>query len=234
MTSPTKATNKIYLFYMLELYLPSSFLSTNSPHTTPHHLIMQVIETIQGNMAFLDSELPIPFQDPSKIHFTTAEAIALKPILLAGQAIEKSMKESRIMDGSFPQNHPEFWICKTLPDISMGASTSRSSADALALVLKPIIVPDQPINKPVLQSRMMDDSFPQNNPRFRMNSTSQYFPVGLSTLRSPFPYVFSAVLGQIPKVAEGSSDVMLGPSEAIDHILCPPFKFEVREFPSHH
>jgi hypothetical protein len=45
---------------------------------------MQSLENIQGNMAFLASELPMPFENPSKIYFTIAEGRALKPIIVPG------------------------------------------------------------------------------------------------------------------------------------------------------
>jgi hypothetical protein len=67
---------------------------------------MQSLEDIQGNMAFLASELAMPFENPSKTYFAIAEGRALKPILVPGQAIDESIKESRILDGQLPMNHP--------------------------------------------------------------------------------------------------------------------------------
>jgi hypothetical protein len=36
--------------------------------------------------------------------------LALLHRLIPGQAIDKSMKESRMMDGTLRQNHPESWV----------------------------------------------------------------------------------------------------------------------------
>jgi hypothetical protein len=69
---------------------------------------MQSLENIQGNMTFLASELPMPFENPSKTYFAIAEGRALKPILVPGQAIDESIKESRMLDGQLPMNHPKW------------------------------------------------------------------------------------------------------------------------------
>jgi hypothetical protein len=36
--------------------------------------------------------------------------LALLHRLIPGQAIDKSMKESRMMDGTLRRNHPKFWV----------------------------------------------------------------------------------------------------------------------------
>jgi hypothetical protein len=60
-----------------------------------------------GNKASLASELPMAFGG-GKTYFTIAEGRALKPIIVPGQAIDKSAKEGRMLDGQPPMNHSKW------------------------------------------------------------------------------------------------------------------------------
>jgi hypothetical protein len=50
----------------------------------------------------------MPFGGRRKTYFTIAKGRALKPIIGSGQAIDKSVKESKMLDGQLPLNHSKW------------------------------------------------------------------------------------------------------------------------------
>jgi hypothetical protein len=56
----------------------------------------------------------MPFGERGKTYFTIAEGRALKPIIVPGQAMDKSVKGCGLLDGQPPMNHSKW---KAPPDV---------------------------------------------------------------------------------------------------------------------